>query len=302
MAMQGNTTKNKESVITRHDGSIVWCLASSAPIYDDEGILIGAIYAAIDITERKKNEQIIHELINLIGNALKFTEIGSVTCGCKLENNKLIFHVSDTGVGIPKDKHEYIFERFSQLHPLPQKNLGGTGLGLSIVKGLTNLLGGKVWLESELGKGTTFYFSINYVKTDNGNVQNQTDKTTLINQNSNLTILIVEDDYYNSVFLKEILSPNGFKIMQTEFGQNAIQIAINNPIDLILMDIRLPDITGYEASKAILQFKPNIKIIAQTAYAANDEREKALQNGCVDYISKPTKRHLLLSLIKKHLT
>jgi signal transduction histidine kinase len=173
MAMQGNTTKNKESVITRHDGSIVWCLASSAPIYDDEGILIGAIYAAIDITERKKNEQIIHELINLIGNALKFTEIGSVTCGCKLENNKLIFHVSDTGVGIPKDKHEYIFERFSQLHPLPQKNLGGTGLGLSIVKGLTNLLGGKVWLNSELGKGSTFYFSINYEKTNEVIVQNQ---------------------------------------------------------------------------------------------------------------------------------
>lgn len=464
MAMQGNTTKNKESFITRHDGSIVWCLASSAPIYDDDGILIGAIYAATDITERKKNEQIIHEneiklkeqneeyeaineelretnellqmaknkaeesdrlktafiqnmsheirtpmnaimgfsdllvdnfnnkpkiekfteiiklrcddllsiindildiskiesgqlttnleicnlnslisellefftehqknsemqkvqlffpknetnyffktdkvklkqiLINLIGNALKFTEIGSVTCGCKLENNKLIFHVSDTGVGIPKDKYEYIFERFSQLHPLPQKNLGGTGLGLSIVKGLTNLLGGEVWLESELGKGTTFYFSINYEKTDDVNVQNKTDRTTLINKNSNLAVLIVEDDYYNSEFLKETLSSNGFKIMQTEFGQNAIQIAINNPIDLILMDIRLPDITGYEASKAILQIKPNMKIIAQTAYAANDEREKALRNGCVDYISKPTKRDLLLLLIKKHLT
>jgi signal transduction histidine kinase len=251
------------------------------------------------ITDKVKLKQI---LINLIGNALKFTEQGSVTCGCKADNNLLVFHVIDTGIGIPLDKQEYIFERFSQLNQLPQKNLGGTGLGLSIVKGLTNLLGGKVWLESEAGKGSTFYFSIKYEKSDILTVENPTNEENYSVNNSNKTILIVEDDYYNSEFLKEVFSSFGFHIITTQYGQEAIHIALNNSIDLILMDIRLPDITGYDASKAILQMKPNMKIIAQTAYAALDERANALNNGCVDYISKPTKRDLLLLLIIKYLT
>ncbi len=461
LALKGITTKNKESYITRFDGSVVCSLASSAPIYDDEGQLIGAIYAATNITERIRNEKIIadnekklkeqneeyeaineelreaneqlkiaknkaeesdrlktaflqnmsHEirtpmnaimgfsdllvenfnnknklekfseiikfrcddllsiindildiskiesgqltinpekfelialfselleyfkdhkknsakqniqliflnnepnffiktdkvklkqiLINLIGNAIKFTETGTVKCGYNLKENELIFYISDTGVGIPQDKYEYIFERFSQLHQLSQKNLGGTGLGLSIVRALTNLLGGKVWLESEIGKGTTFYFSINYEKSNEDIFQIKTEKVTLINQN--LNVLIVEDDYYNSEFLKEILSFTGFKIMQTEFGLDAIQIVINNQIDIVLMDVRLPDISGYEAAKEILKHKPAILIIAQTAYAAQDERQKAISYGCVDYISKPLKQEQLFTILRKHL-
>jgi CheY-like chemotaxis protein len=126
-------------------------------------------------------------------------------------------------------------------------------------------------------------------------------KMFLTLENSNKTILIVEDDFYNSEYLRISLYPFGYNILHTEFGQEAIKIALSNPIDLILMDIRLPDITGYEACKTILQSKPDLKIIAQTAFASIDEREKALQNGCEDYISKPVKRDMLLAIVKKYL-
>lgn len=249
-------------------------------------------------TDKVKLKQV---LINLIGNALKFTEKGSIVCTCKEENGYLIFQVSDTGIGIPSDKQNYIFERFSQLHQYPQKNIGGTGLGLSIVKGLTKLLGGKVWLESESGKGSNFFFSIPYEKSIAVITEYKTSDIEISSNNSGKTILIVEDDYHNSEFLKAVLSSSGLHFLHTELGREAIKIALSKPIDLILMDIRLPDITGYDACKAILESKPDIKIIAQTAYAELGEREKAMKNGCIEYISKPTRPNKLLSLINKFL-
>ena len=250
-------------------------------------------------TDKVKLKQI---LINLIGNAFKFTEHGSVEFGCKLENDLLIFHVSDTGIGIPEDKHEYIFDRFAQLHQSVNRNIGGTGLGLSIAKALTGLLGGKMWLHSEPGKGSAFYFSIPYNKSQNVhiNIANQADTQNF--PFSSKTILIVEDDFYNAEYLREILSELGLKIFTSENGRDAVKIAATNQIDLILMDIRLPDMNGYETSFLILQSKPKIKIIAQTAYAAQDEKQKALNSGCIDYISKPTKREQLLNMIRKHLS
>jgi PAS domain S-box-containing protein len=249
-------------------------------------------------TDKVKLKQI---LINLIGNAFKFTENGSIECGCKKENNQLIFNVTDTGIGIPSDKHETIFERFTQLRNPSVKNYSGTGLGLSIAKALTILLGGKIWLESEADKGTTFYFSIKYIKSKS--LQNKP-KSFIRNQEfnfSNKTILIVEDDIYNAQYLKEILANNGFIIIIAEFGIDAIQIAKNQLIDMILMDIRLPDINGYEATQIIRQSNPQIKIIAQTAYATQGEREKAIDAGCIDCISKPTKKETLIKMITKHL-
>ncbi len=179
------------------------------------------------MTDKVKLKQI---LINLISNAFKFTTSGSIVCGCKFENNQLIFYVSDTGIGIPPDKFEHIFERFTQLHQKTIKNIGGTGLGLSIVKGLTALLGGKIWLESEPGKGTTFYFSIDYIKS----TKLIEEKVDFIDTGkfrfSNKTILIVEDDMYNSAYLKEILAHTGSTIIATEYGKEAVKIAIPKPL------------------------------------------------------------------------
>jgi PAS domain S-box-containing protein len=249
-------------------------------------------------TDKVKLKQI---LINLIGNAFKFTMNGSIECVCKLENGKVMFYVSDTGIGIPADKHDKIFERFSQLSHTKVRNIGGTGLGLSIAKGLTCLLGGEIGLESEPGKGTTVHFSIKYIKSDSSFDEPAVNTIIPEFNLSSKTVLIVEDDIYNSEYLKEILGNIGLNILSTEYGSEAVQMAISQPVDLVLMDIRMPDMNGYEATDLIRKQKPDLKIIAQTAYAAHDEHQKALDAGCIDYISKPIKREVLLTLMSKHL-
>jgi len=242
-------------------------------------------------------------LINLIGNALKFTDEGYIKCGVQKEGDKLLFKVTDTGVGIPEDKHEIVFQRFAQLEQTGPKNRGGTGLGLAIARGLCELLGGKIWLESEVGKGTTFYFTVAYeVGAASGFYSTRLAGDNFIAKISGKTVLIVEDDFYNAEYLKEILESRGFKILLSEFGEEAIEIARNNHIDLILMDIRLPDISGYEAARIIRANDPQVKVIAQTAFAGDDEWQRAIDSGCSDYISKPTNRQLLIEMIGKHLS
>jgi len=256
--------------------------------------------SAIIRTDKVKLKQIF---INLISNAFKFTDIGKIKAGCKTdENNQLIFYVSDTGIGIPAEKQNFIFERFAQVEHSPDRLYGGTGLGLSIVKGLIDILGGKIWLKSKPGKGSSFYFSFPYEiiepKTKDQSMVEEPEKYNF----SNKTILIVEDDIYNSEYLKEVLSETGFKILQTIYGKEAVQISKTQQLDIVLMDIRLPDIDGYIATRQIRKQKPELKIIAQTAYAANDDKENAINAGCNDYISKPVNRDLLLSMLNKHLT
>jgi PAS domain S-box-containing protein len=258
-------------------------------------------------TDSGKLKQI---LTNLIGNAFKFTESGSIEVGCKtIEDNILVFHVSDSGIGIPLEKQKNIFERFVQLEQGNSRIYGGTGLGLSIVKGLVGLLGGKLWLESipenkTTGKAgsTTFYFSLplnklisNYKEPDLKENNKKYDFGTK-------TVLIVEDDTYNADLIKEILAETTLKFIHTNSGKEAVKISTSQPVDLILMDIRLPDIDGYEATAQIKQKKPLMKIIAQTAYASQAEKLKSLEAGCNDFIGKPTNRDLLLALISEHLS
>ena len=250
------------------------------------------------VTDKVKLKQIF---INLVSNAFKFTDIGTIECGCRFDNNKIVFYVSDTGIGIPSDKQKIIFERFAQLHEGSKRNIGGTGLGLPIVKGLIGLLGGEIFLQSEPNKGSTFSFAFPY-KTAKPVIQEPILFETYNNKSIiNRTILIVEDDYYNSEYLKEILSNFVVNILQAEDGKQAVEISISQSVDIVLMDIRLPDMSGYEAIRQIRQYKPHLKIIAQTAYASHDERQKALDAGCNDYISKPTKQEMLLSMVHKHL-
>ncbi len=250
------------------------------------------------ITDNGKLKQI---LINLVSNALKFTEEGQVKCSCRLNDNKILFIVSDTGIGIPQDKLSYIFERFAQLDSLPHKNLSGTGLGLPIVKGLVHLLNGEVWVDSEVNKGSSFSFTIDYNISEPQAVSKNSKPDTINIAEEQKTILIVEDDFYNSEYIKEVLSGFNFNIICAGTARDAIKFATELPIDLILMDVRLPDLNGYEATKEILKSNPDIKIIAQTAYANFEEKDKALSMGCIDYISKPTKENSLIKIIQKNL-
>jgi PAS domain S-box-containing protein len=251
------------------------------------------------VTDKVKLKQIF---LNLIGNAFKFTDQGKIQGGCKYDaNNNLIFYVSDTGIGIPSDKHEAIFERFTQLNDEKKQPYGGTGLGLSIVKGLVGLLGGKIWIESELEKGTTFYFSFPYKVSKSVNREPVLKGEKHTYHFSGKTILVVEDDIYNATYIKEILSDTDINIILTKYGNEAVQFAISRLPDLILMDIRLPDMDGYEAIRQIKQQKPGLRIIAQTAYAAHEDKQKAFDAGCNDYISKPIKRELLLAMIHAQL-
>ncbi len=251
------------------------------------------------ITDKVKLRQI---LINLIGNAFKFTDTGRIEAGCKTgDYHSLVFYVSDTGYGIPSDKQDIIFERFIQLDNGSNRLVSGTGLGLSIVKGLVELLHGRIWLESEHGKGTTFYFSIPFEKAGSDSYP-QTTADAFHNYNfEGKVILVVEDDNYNATYIKTILSGSGLKIIHTAYGREAVRIATSEHVDLVLMDIRLPDMNGYEALALIKQNKPGLAIIAQTAYAANEDRQNAFDAGFSDYISKPMKRHSLLNMIDRHL-
>lgn len=253
------------------------------------------------ITDAVKLKQIF---INLINNAFKFTDEGKIEAGCKLDKNKQFqFYVSDTGIGIPPDKQSVIFNRFSQLESNAVANKGGTGLGLAIVKGLIDILGGEITLESNVGVGSTFYFSIPYKATDRKNEVH----TFIHTESGHLkftgkTILIVEDDKFNMEYLKEVFKNTGFRMFYCESGQEAIEISSSQHVDVILMDIMLPDMQGYEATRMIKDKRPDIRIIAQTAYAGMEDKEKCFQAGCDDYISKPIKRNLLMDKVYEHLT
>lgn len=253
--------------------------------------------SAIINTDKGKLKQIF---INLITNAFKFTDKGTIEGGCKFNNNSLTFFVSDTGIGIPPDKQNIIFERFAQLKQDTTMIFSGTGLGLTITKGLIHLLGGEIFLESEPGKGSTFSFTLPY------KIIPSTPKVPLIIEDPEInhlidkTILIVEDDDYNAEYIKEIFIDTRLNILTAKNGNEAIKIALSQSPDIVLMDIRLPDMDGYEVTRQLLQNNPGLKVIAQTAYAGNDDKQKAFKAGCIDYLSKPIKRNLLLSMVNKH--
>jgi signal transduction histidine kinase/ActR/RegA family two-component response regulator len=251
------------------------------------------------LTDKGKLKQIF---INLLTNAFKFTEKGKINGGCKFENNNLIFYVSDTGIGIPAEKQNLVFERFAQLRQAENKAIGGTGLGLSIVKGLVSLMGGEMFLVSESGKGSTFSFTLPFKIMHPSRKENLVVNEPKEHNFNQFTILIVEDDISNAEYLYESLIETGIKIVLAETGSKAVNIATTQTVDLVLMDIQLPDIDGYKAAQLIKTNKPYLKIIAQTAFAADSDKKKAFNAGFNDYISKPINVDGLLSMIGKHLS
>ena len=249
------------------------------------------------------NEKVYGMLANLIKNAIKFTYEGSIEFGYEKKGGYLEFFVKDTGIGIPQNQHKLIFERFRQGSESHNRGYEGSGLGLSIAKSYVEMLGGEIWVESEEGKGSIFYFTIPYnavseEKIEIVNVVSAEHKEVEI---KNLKILIVEDDEISYSFLTKTLQKISYEVLHAITGVQAVEACRNNPdLDLVLMDIRMPKMDGNEATRQIRQFNTDVIIIAQTAYAFSDDREKAIEAGCNDYISKPINMTLLIGLILKH--
>jgi PAS domain S-box-containing protein len=250
------------------------------------------------ITDETKLTEV---LTNLVGNALKFTKQGYVNFGYKVKDNELECFVEDTGIGIPPEMHEEIFKRFRQVESTIIRQFGGSGLGLSISKAYVELLGGKMRLLSELEKGSVFYFTIPYKKAISNELSDkQPSKVSLIEFENPGTLLIAEDEDSNFMLLEELLSEININIIRAINGLEAIEICkTNKNIDLVLMDIKMPVMDGYEATKQIREFMPDLPIIAQTAYTTDIDKNKAFACGCTDFISKPIKQELLISTIKE---
>ncbi|MBN2348729.1 MAG: response regulator [Bacteroidales bacterium] len=241
-------------------------------------------------------------LINLVNNAIKFSDKGSVTFGFKIQNKEICFYVHDTGIGIPMEMQEVIFERFMKYNSQKDKLIEGTGLGLTISKGLVNLMGGKIWVESQPNKGSSFYFTHPYRIADSAidDTKNNTKFTPTAFNWKGKSILIVEDDEASKILLQEILKKSGIKIYNSNSGETAIKTIQKNPeIDLVLMDVQLPGIQGDEAMKRIKATNGKVIIVAQTAFAMKGDREKYIEMGFNDYISKPLDPQVLLSVLDK---
>jgi len=242
-------------------------------------------------------------LNNLVENALKFTKSGFVEIGCKLSEGKVMFHVKDSGIGIEQGKIHKIFERFSQADDTISHNYGGLGLGLSIAYENVELLGGKISVESNPGYGSIFSFFIPY---------NPVSKVDIINSEfyklkplkSKHTILITEDEETNYRYLEILLMKmnSEFTIIRATDGQQAIEKCRMNPgIEIVLMDIQLPVVDGYEATRRIKEFRHDLPIIAQSAYSTNADKNKAKAAGCDDYITKPMNKETLHLILAKYL-
>ncbi len=266
----------------------------------------------MDETVFKTDEEKLFAILsNLVKNAIKYTDKGSIEFGyssTSLPNkiNELQFYVKDTGIGIPKDRQQAIFKRFIQADIADLQARQGAGLGLSIAKAFVEMLDGKIWVESEQGKGSCFYFTLpcNIVLEEKGVasevVSDKSAENYTNSEVSGLKILIAEDDEVSMTFISISVEPISNEILVTTTGVETIEVCRNNPdIDLILMDIQMPDINGYEATRQIRQFNKDVVIIAQTAFGLSGDREKAIEAGCNDYIAKPIKKDELLALIQK---
>jgi hypothetical protein len=252
------------------------------------------------VTDNARLKQI---LTNLIGNAVKFTREGYVKFGYKHRGNELEFFVQDTGIGIPSEMQSAVFERFMQVETAVSQQAGGTGLGLAISKAYVNKLGGSIWVNSSPGEGSTFYFTIPYKPSDEVARMERLAVDEYAKQiPSGVNVLVAEDDDVNYFFVHEMLADYSINIQRAADGNEAVELVRSNPnFDIVLMDIKMPGKDGFEATREIKEFRKELPIIAQTAYAFSTDKEKALAAGCDDYISKPIDRLKLVSLMAKHL-
>jgi len=242
-------------------------------------------------------------LDNLLSNAVKFTEKGSIEFGYRLEHqNGIDFFVRDTGIGIPQEKQQEIFERFRQADESSSRRYEGTGLGLTISKNLVEMMGGEIWMKPREKKGSCFCFFLPCEKSQKeDNYPPQADLEKYYDWKDK-TILLVEDDTASQEYLKEGLEPTGVKIFAYETAEKALEsIQQEDGVHLVLMDIRLPGMNGLEATKQLRNITPEIPVIAQTAHAMEEDRKKCIEAGATDYISKPIDMPELLALMNRYI-
>jgi CheY-like chemotaxis protein len=239
-------------------------------------------------------------VINLVGNAIKFTKKGFVRLSVdiideldELGRKTLLFTVEDSGIGIPADRLEDIFDAFVQADSSTSRHFGGTGLGLNISKRLVELMGGRIGVESDLGKGSKFRFSIPLVPTETEKLVRPLDHFDELTEDSaNYKILIAEDNEFNQILIRKVLEKVGHKVEIVNNGKDVIGMLRSGQYDLILMDVMMPEMDGFEATRLIRNdasgiINNKIPIIAMTAHAMQGDRERCLSAGMNDYVAKP---------------
>ncbi len=259
-----------------------------------------------DIICRTDIQRLRQVLGNLLSNAVKFTPSGLIELGYEIKTVKdhlmAEFYVRDTGIGIHPDMHEIIFERFRQEDDSRTRSFGGTGLGLAICKKLVDMMGGEIWVDSEKGKGATFYFTIPvFQKKQSVNDITRNSSGKKFNWKDKI-LLVAEDENSNYELIKATLNATGIKLIRAFNGEEAIDRVETNPnIDLVLMDIRMPKINGYDATRRIKAIRSELPVLAITAYAMTEDESKSREAGCDHYISKPIKPGFLLEVINQYL-
>jgi PAS domain S-box-containing protein len=253
------------------------------------------------ITDPFRLKQIIN---NLISNALKFTEEGTIEFGYKVEQDLVIFFVKDTGLGLSADEIKVIFQRFKQTGRSDKKK-EGTGLGLAISRGLVELLGGKIYVKSRVGLGSEFFFNIP-LQSGNSNSLSvaENDQSIVLPEYKwdDKTLLLVEDEEVNYRYIYDVLEESEINILHVTTAEEAISICrTSQKIDIILMDMRLPGINGFDATRIIKKLRSDIPIIAQTAYAMENERKECFDAGCDEYLTKPFEQTILLKVLNTYL-
>jgi CheY-like chemotaxis protein len=256
------------------------------------------------MTDIRKLKQV---LLNLLRNALKFTDKGYIEFGfneiVEAENNYFQFYVKDTGIGIDKKHHEAIFNLFRQIDDSNTRKFGGMGIGLSIVKKTVEMLGGRIWVESEPSAGSVFYFTIpvlpdKYLK----EIKSEDNTLTMQKNYSGKTILIAEDEKSNFDFIKILFTRMNIRVLWAKNGREAVDLCETDPsINLVLMDIKMPLLDGYEATKLIKNKRGELPVIALTAYTMISDKLEAEKAGCDGYLSKPVRINQLTELLENYL-
>jgi len=261
-----------------------------------------------DFTILSDPQRLRQVLSNLLENAIKFTETGTIEFGYSVRSDfgmgkSIIFSVRDTGIGIPPEMHKIIFERFRQADDSYTRKYGGTGLGLTICKNVVHLMGGDLSVESEVGKGTLFKMVLPMWTISAGKEEPlPAMPTTLRHDWKDKVILVAEDEESNFTFIEHVLKRTGIKLLWAKNGVEAVNMVHSEKVDLVLMDIRLPGMDGYEATMLIKKDRKHLPVIAQTAYALKGERELSISSGCDDYISKPIDIKELMTMLDKYLS
>ncbi len=260
--------------------------------------------ASYIITDRTRLNKV---LSNLLENAFRYTMEGSIEMGYRISGETITFYVKDTGIGISKENQKVVFKRFSQEEKELSRKYGGLGLGLAISRENAKLLGGDITLESQKGKGSTFFVTIPYkaVQKPEEELTSTIIDAVIQGNKTNCSVLVAEDEDVNFLYIKTILHNKkdvNYSILHARNGKEAVDMCMKNKdIDIVLMDIKMPVMNGYEATKRIKSVYPSLPIIAQTAYFAKGDRDLAYQHGCNDFISKPIDKDKLFGMINKYL-